>query len=398
MVHQAGTAGTRSVGPGTEAGAPASFPLAAFSLAALGGRVEVDGLTPGETSELADAWSRCLPDGSEPTVVDRMERGSGDWTRFHEDLVHRATRAGIDSGRGELLMFHAAALACPATGATIVLAAASGTGKTTATRTLGKVFGYVTDETAAVRTDLSMAAFAKPLSVLPASGLRPKTQYSPDALGLLPAPADPRLAVVAVLHRDRTGETGSATAEVVPLLEALEGLAPQISSLAALDRGLVRLCETLDACGGLRRLRYAEAEQLVPLVDGLLAGAPDAREGAGGALSPAGSQWRALPPVDIRGGRPGESQGGPAEAGSCRRVEVDDAVAVGDDLVLLHGERLSVLSGIGPALWHAARDWCGPADLKGAVVREFGDHPEADVLLAEHLEALVQRGILAVAV
>ena len=68
------------------------------------------------------------------------------------------------------------------------------------------MFGYVTDESSAVRTDPSMLAFAKPLSVLPSSGLRPRTQYSPDALGLLPAPTDPRLAVVAAPDRDRTGE------------------------------------------------------------------------------------------------------------------------------------------------------------------------------------------------
>ena len=89
-----------------------------------------------------------------------------------------------------------------------------------------------------------------------------------------------------------------------------------------------------------------------------------------------------------------EAPAGPACTGSYRRAEMNDAVNADEDLVLLHGERLSVHSGIGPALWHAARDWRGSGELKDAVVREFGDHPEADAPLAEHLEALAERGVL----
>ena len=87
-------------------------------------------------------------------------------------------------------------------GAAVLLAAASGTGKTTATRRLGPHYAYLTDETAIVDPeDLSLVPYPKPLSLLQ-DGRRPKRQVSPDELGLGPAvPAVLRR--VAVLDRAR---------------------------------------------------------------------------------------------------------------------------------------------------------------------------------------------------
>ena len=44
--------------------------------------------------------------------------------------------------------------------------AASGTGKTTAARTLGRHLGYLTDETVSVGPDLDVLPYQKPLSVV----------------------------------------------------------------------------------------------------------------------------------------------------------------------------------------------------------------------------------------
>ena len=53
-------------------------------------------------------------------------------------------------------------------------------------------------------------------------------------------------------------------------VHALAALAPQTSYLARLDKPLHRLAETLEATGGLRVVRYREAERLRPLVDELV--------------------------------------------------------------------------------------------------------------------------------
>ncbi|MDX7183432.1 hypothetical protein SJ321_24440, partial [Enterobacter hormaechei] len=88
------------------------------------------------------------------------------WLDWHENLVFLATSRAIESARGTHLMFHAACLAAPDTGAAIVLAAASGTGKTTATRRLGPHYAYLTDETAIVDpADRSVTPYPKPLSL-----------------------------------------------------------------------------------------------------------------------------------------------------------------------------------------------------------------------------------------
>lgn len=369
-----------------------------WSATALRARVTVTGLSGHEADLLDRAWSRCSPvshandstgaPASPGTALDR-ERAA-DWTTFHEELVFAMTRAGIESGRGELLMFHAAALAEPATGAAIALVASSGTGKTTATRVLGRHLGYVTDETVAVDPAGGLVPFPKPLSVLPSTGRRPKSQLAPDDIALLPAPPSPCLARVAVLDRERTRGVERATAHPLPLEEALEWLSPQISSLSALTRGLVRLCRVLDGCGGALRLNYSEAEQLVPLARGLLAAAAE----------PLQPLWRPLELTD--------NNDAPDLPGLFRRAAADDAVgirrappadphaAAGHDesVAVLHGERLTVLAGLGPVLWAATERWASREQLMRAVTDEFGEHPDAGALLDEKLSALQARGLL----
>lgn len=358
---------------------------------AFDGAVQVDGLDDSEIAVLEEAWARCQPaDSAIPIGADnRLERGRDLWPVFHERLVHRMTAAAIDSGRGHVLMFHAAALASTATGATMVLAAPSGTGKTTATRVLGRHLGYVTDETAAVSADGSMVPFPKPLSALGTAGLRPKTQISPDEIGLLHPDAKPRLARIALLDRDRKGSLTGAHWEPLTLHEALEVLVPQTSSLSFLDRGLVRLCEALDNCGGALRLRYAEAEQLLPLVLDLLDGAT----GTGAEGKP---HWRPLP-LDTA------TEPAPV-AGMVRRIRPDDVVelepALGDvrptpaDIAILHAERLTILGGLGSTLWTALAKWHSREELVSAAVEAHGDHLDAAILVDRTLAGLSERGLI----
>ncbi|MFJ3313059.1 hypothetical protein ACIPJU_09655 [Micrococcus endophyticus] len=114
------------------------------------GSLLVSSLDEAEVAAVVHASSWCAPTPREalPGDLDRARLASLAWNRFHEELVHRATRRAIESARGTHLLFHAACLASLETGAAVVLAAASGTGKTTVPRTLGPHYGYHSDETA----------------------------------------------------------------------------------------------------------------------------------------------------------------------------------------------------------------------------------------------------------
>lgn len=336
------------------------------------GRVTVAGLPAAEKDRLRAAWSRCAPEDGAPDVEPHLSWLPGaDWDQFHENLVFQATSAAVESGRGTHLMLHAACLAVPESGAALALAAASGTGKTTATRRLGPHFAYLTDETAMVDPQtLEITPYAKPLSVLGPEGTRPKTQHGPDELGLGPTvPA--RLERVAVLDRVRepAGEV-PAHAEAMGLVEALTALVPQTSSLSLLPRGLVTFCQVLDRLGGAQRLVYAEADDLRPVVEALLAEPAEP-------LAPA---WEPLEEGELTAST-GEATAG---EGRIRRRAVDDGIITDDGvLVLLADTQLAVLEGLGPALWFLLDVPRTPGELVAALADQ-GPVPED---AAEHVSA-----------
>ncbi len=260
-----------------------------MALELLGARVDVavgGGGATGLADAIATAWDRCLAgpgapaagtvvevfvDGDEAAVGRARDRGmlaDSDELRMMHWLSSKLTVAAISAHFGELWMLHACAVAEPTTGATAVLVAASGTGKTTAAVALGRHFGYVTDETAAIRLDGTLLPYPKPLSVL-VDGQGPKQQQSPSDLGLLAAPAAPWLAAVALLDRDGSP---SPKVDAVRTVEALPALAEQTSALQRHERPLHMVAEHLHRTGGLRRISYREAEDLVPVVAKLVAG------------------------------------------------------------------------------------------------------------------------------
>lgn len=179
-------------------------------------------------------------------------------------LTQRITAAKIQAQRGKLFMLHSGALAHPDTGDTVALVAPGGTGKTTLVRTLATAYGYVTDETVAVSADRRVLPYPKPLSFRPlAPG--PKQERSPDADGLLVAPAGPRLRRLVLLARD---DDHGAVPEIEELstFEAITALVPETSSLAALPRPLHALADLLGALDPTVRLRYTDAETVADLV------------------------------------------------------------------------------------------------------------------------------------
>lgn len=365
--------------PGTQGEDEATRETTALRIGAGLDAVTVSGLTGDERAEVIESWARCGVEAVEPPARADAHRDADParpWLQWHEDLVFLATSQAIESARGTHLMFHAACLAAPDTGEAIVLVAASGTGKTTATRRLGPHFDYLTDETAIIAPDgLAVTPYPKPLSVLEARGVRPKTQRGPDDLGLGPTLPDARLARIAVLDRVRDPAGPVAPrAEAMELVAALKELVPQTSSLSLLPRGLVTLCRVLDAVGGAQRLVYAEAEDLRDVVDGLLATPP----------TPVTPTWEALTVQEL------SASGGAAAPGAVSRCAVDDGILTDHGrLVLLASDRLVVLDGLGPAVWLLLDEPRTAADVV-AHLRAEGPVPEdAEARVREAMDALI---------
>lgn len=234
------------------------------------------------------AWSRCIvPEDSpsrEPEAAvnlmvdsdaDRRAAARAEGVLAYRDVpsaLHHLSSAvtvrAIEQRVGSLVMLHAAGLASP-DGDVVGFVAASGTGKTTLARTLGAHYGYVTDETLAVGAGRTVLPYPKPLSIVnPDSQV--KEQWSPESLDLVPAP-DARLRLVRLVLIDRDPLAPPVpTIEDVPLLEGLADLAEQVSYLARLPQKLHTLSELVASVGGLTRVTYRNARDLLPLMPRLL--------------------------------------------------------------------------------------------------------------------------------
>ena len=213
------------------------------------------------------------PGPTEPAAVltaglDGSNDVSGqDVAEVMHQLSPAVTQRAIAAHQGELVMLHAAALADAATGATAVLVAASGTGKTTASCTLGTTFAYLSDETAAITRDGVVLPYRKPLSIIEGGPF--KEQRSPSELGLLMTDRECHLAAVLVIERrpDHRGEPDVASLAAV---DAIAALAPQSSYLPSMHRPLHRLAEVCEMAGGARHVTYAEASGLEAVLRELL--------------------------------------------------------------------------------------------------------------------------------
>jgi hypothetical protein len=343
----------------------------------------LDGLTDAEASAVRSAWVDAMPavasDSARDAAHTLVVRESGDGSDLPsllERLSQSVTLAAIDARRGDLWMLHAAGLALD-DGRVVVLVGPSGRGKTTASRALGRVLGYVSDETIAIDTDGRIHPYRKPLSIIEEAGA-PKSQRPPSEVGLRPLPAaDLTLAVIVLLDRRAEGPD-EPLVEVLDLGDALEELVSQTSYLAAAPHPLAVAARLIAPLGGVRRVVYREAETLIGVVDALVA-PPDAV-----------ASWRAVDPA-VAGGDQGYV-----------RTPTLDVVALEhpDRLAILHdsaaGEpQVQLLGGIAPALWLAAsavsRD-----ELVAATLAAHGEPADGDAagLVDAALAELVEAGVL----
>jgi hypothetical protein len=317
----------------------------------------------------ADAGS--LRPGSETGPEVRLE------TVTEANLPERAaslssfvTFAALEQLRGRELLLHAAGVA-DEDGRVVAFVGPSGRGKTTASRSLGTGLGYVSDETVAVAASGAVRAYRKPLSVI-VEGVPHKRQMAPSELGLLPLPAAP-LELAAIVLLDRSPDAGQeAYLEPVSLCMAIAELVPQVSYIADLPSPLQFIARLVAPLGGVKRIRYSEAETLAAAMPQIL-----------GPVSPA-PPWRPVLPEGAPRDRP------------YRTMPVIDAIeSEGCTAVLLEGGRLRVLDGIGPGLWRAVCQGRSFDEIVDDVIDEFGAPPEgraADVI-AGALDELCSHGL-----
>lgn len=193
-------------------------------------------------------------------------------------------------------------------------------------------------------------------------------QVSPGEAGLRDLP-DVELKLSALVLIERDERLAEPVVEPLSFVVAIEQLVPQLSYLPDLPRPLQSLAALSDAVGGVMRVRYANAPDVVQLMPQLVERS---------AVVP---NWEACL----------ESIDGPYGVG-----KVTDAIRVDGCVVVLGDGRVQVLDGIAPAIWDAARMGKDRDGIVAHVVDVYGE-PEgldAAVLTEGALVDLVHAGVL----
>lgn len=385
-----------------------------LTIAALGDIVRIDltRLTDADAHAVEDAWrdASVPPSPPESSATEGADAGIRDEPptvvaldgvsreAMLSDLSQRVTLAAIERARGRLWMLHAAGVALE-DGRVVAFIGPSGRGKTTASCTLGRHHGYVSDETVAIAPDGAVLPYRKPLSVIedPAA---PKAQRAPSDLGLLPLPDVPlRLAAIVLLDRDPEGPDEPVIA-TVDLGDALAELVAQTSYLPALAEPLRTVAAHADAVGGILRVTYREAQALVPVVSRLadlgVAQPTPCPPAPGASSSPGAPSPPGIPPAPLSV---------PALHGPFyTRTDTIDAIDIDDPerVALLHvaasGDGLvQVIAGVAPTLWRAA-DGVTITQLTDAAVHAHGvpEGMDAAAAVSAAVEELVAADVLEV--
>lgn len=355
----------------SEASAPEGTRYAPLDVSALGVRIRLtfaDGVPGDVVDAIRASWAGARvpydpaidPDADVP-VAAGLE---GD--ALAESLTVQVTLAALNARSGELLMFHACGVADPE-GRVAAFVGPSGRGKTTLSRALGAVHGYISDETIAVDTARTVLPYRKPLSMVREG--RPKEQVSPDAAGLQPVPDAP-LVLTALVLITRDAAQPEPRIEQVSFPDAIAELAPQMSYLAELPTPLQTVAALCDRIGGVVRLTYPDASTVAPIVPQLL---DHAR---------VHGEWE---PALIAEDNP-----------EFDLSEVTDAIRCGDRVVVLAQRWVHVLDGIAPIIWDALRTGRSMAGIIDDVVAEFGapQHGDPRELVEAALAELIQAGVV----
>lgn len=325
------------------------------------------------------AWADALYEGDRDADAVATDRAELDDDAALAMLSTDVTLRALAHRRGDALwMLHAAGLA-DEEGNVVVLSAPSGTGKTTAARHLSQRYAYISDETVGIDAHGGVIAYRKPLSVIQ-DGIVHKVQLALSSLdGGRLVPDELRVAKIVILHRS---EDGPETPELDELdaVSALELLAPQSSYLGHASEPLHLIQAILTATGGAVRLSYREVDTIDETIAGLL-------------QTPASA-------VDVVvTTRPATPAAERVPGGYLRAAVVDD-LDLGDGRIAVlrrsdAGTTLSVLDGIGPAIWAAAHG-STLDDIVAAVIDEHGapDGVDATQTVEAAAKRLLDDGLL----
>lgn len=340
-----------------------------------------------------DVTFRPLPSGASSEAMDGVvtahipERTDG---AFPYAFSRAMTQALITRLTGSGLLLHAAGLASADGRRGVVLVASSGTGKSTAARTLGRRFGYISDELMRVDSQYRMHGLTKPLSIIVPGFPGGKDESSPDELGLAPTPEGaPELAAVIALSRRR--DATGAVLERISVHEFIAEVLPQSSSIWRSEQPLQHLVEAGTRGGGPYRLVYSEIAECEELIAGLLS-QETTTELTHEWVShrPVGDErWTVSPAVD-------PPQVVVTDDALVSRMPWTDAIESEDEVSVLVGSQFSRIAGIAAPIWVTCARPRRVSELATMLVEAHGPHPEASELMRTALNELVQRGLVSV--
>ena len=320
-------------------------------------------------ARLRRQWSRALTDRVATAVVDLDKLAIEDDVVRDYAITSLVTRTALDATAGLRINIHGGAVA-DAQGRVLAVIGPSGSGKTTAVRLLASRLGYLSDETVSINESLLVHGHPKPLSVITdPDNPRRKDSLSPDELGLLHPPATSHLHRIVLLHRGDDDAGLTAMDPAYAIAEVVE----QTSSLVQLEHPILRLAETLDACGGAWSLRYREIADQVDELVGLLDREPR--------------------PAPARVHHPGDTPR-PVVPGAWRRTQWLDAMEYDDEVVLMIGDRVHVLAGLGVVAWLALASPRTLDELVDEATTLWGGHADARRLVEEALDMLAEQGLV----
>lgn len=335
---------------------------------ALGLRIRVDLTTfdQDQRERAVIAWSGASYKGAEEAHVTVPVSGAKTFDAAMESLSVDVTLVALGLVRDQALMFHAAGVA-DAQGKVVAFVGPSGRGKTTLSRSLGAHYGYVSDETIAVEADLTVRPYRKPLSLV--RERLPKEQVSPADAGLKALPDAPlSLSSLVLLERDAAFSRPEILS--VPLVDAIPQLVLQMSYLKEQKAPLHAIARLCDAIGGVRILRYPDADTVPALVPDLLAHRSQP------------SVWTSAPVA---------SGDGPYDVGGAV-----DAIITDGRVIVMVESTVHVLDGIAPTVWLAAAQGQSLEGIVAAVVAEYGEPAEgnAQAFVTAAIDELIAAGIV----
>lgn len=333
---------------------------------------------------LVQAWSgaalkRGRPDatmtiGTNVSNSQTYDAYGADYDALAAATSTKVTLRGIERARGKYLMLHAAGIALP-DGRVVAFVAPSGGGKTTLASHLGKHYGYVSDETIMIDRDLLVHPYRKPLSVIEDPEKKwKKTQISPDELGLRPLPeVTLRLAAIVLFERDDQ-HSGAPAAGAIALPDAVEGLSGQISYFGDIPDSVCMLADIVEKTGGIRTLKYTEADAVAAVIDEILT------------MPPPETEWN-----DVSG----RTAADPGEGEYIRRDDVVAVETVGS-VITMSDKTIRVLSGLSPIIWNEVASGVSLERLENTLIEEFGapDNVDTGLVTQQAVDTLIVEGLI----